>query len=92
MRGKSLTCREGVFRYGGLRPRVGDPKKEGVRVPASQRLAAHRSGKAIRLVNIKILEENETPVAGLREGAMLRINNGRATSTWKMSEAPPACG
>ena len=28
---------------------------------------------------IQFLEENETPVVGLREGAMLRIENGSAT-------------
>src|SRR5437660_1514693 len=48
MRGKPLTCREGLSKSDGLRPliQVGDQRRE-ISVPASRRLAAHQSGKAI---------------------------------------------
>jgi len=47
MRGKSPTCRTALPGSGGLWPRVGDPKKKQASLPASRRLAAHRSGRAM---------------------------------------------
>jgi len=47
MRGKSLTCREALSKSAVYdRLRVADPEKKKSSLPASQRLAAHRRGKA----------------------------------------------